>query len=181
MSDNAERAKMWVKYALQRHEDGDMDDAECGAYEAGRYGIAMPEAIAENEFLKHSFERGAADAPRDAAGQERADAVAEAGLDPSVSVGNRVAPGAIPGNDEITFVIWHNGDSSVGIAGEQATATVNVGGFAAAEDRSIFIEDARDALRKAFSGLWDFGATVATKQEFDAQEQCFAEPSDCSL
>lgn len=78
-----ERVSALADAAIRRYTEGDMDEAECAAYEAGRYGIAVPETIRENEFLKHAFERGTADAPQDASDLARADVIAEAGFDPS--------------------------------------------------------------------------------------------------
>lgn len=73
-----ERAQRWAEQAVQLDADGQRDDAEIAAYEAGRYvaviDFPMPEAIAANDALKRCFEQGAADAPQDAADQERAEA-----------------------------------------------------------------------------------------------------------
>ena len=58
----------------------DESEAECAAYEAGRYayGLAatIPEAFAEHPQLAQAFERGRADVPADLAADERAEALA---------------------------------------------------------------------------------------------------------
>lgn len=78
----AQRVQALARTAAQHYHKGRMEDAELAAYEAGRFGTEIPEMVAENEFLKHHFERGAVDAVQDAADQERVDAITEAGFDP---------------------------------------------------------------------------------------------------
>jgi hypothetical protein len=67
------------------------------------------------------------------------------------------------------FVIWHNGDASVGMPGERATLEIDVESYAD-EVRGDYTEQVRDALRVAFSGLWDTSPHIKTEHEL-AQEQ----------
>lgn len=62
------------------------------------------------------------------------------------------------------FHVWHEGDGSVGLPGEQATVEVDVESYAE-EVRGDYIEQVRDMLRAGFSGLWDTRALVMTDEE----------------
>lgn len=62
------------------------------------------------------------------------------------------------------FHVWHDGDGSVGIPGEQATVEIDVESYAE-EVRGDYIEQARDMLQRGFSGLWDTHAKVMTADE----------------
>lgn len=62
------------------------------------------------------------------------------------------------------FHVWHEGDGSVGLPGEQATVVVDVESYAD-EVRGDYIEQVRDMLRAGFSGLWDTRAQVMTDKE----------------
>lgn len=85
-----ERVAAWVDTALRRCAEGDMDEAEGAAYEAGRYGaVVVPEPITALEGLKKAFERGAADAAEDFANLAKADAIADGGFDPFIASESR--------------------------------------------------------------------------------------------
>lgn len=71
-------------------------------------------------------------------------------------------------DDKVKFIVSHSGDSSVGIAGEQAEVLLDASGFNA-EDRAGFIENAREALAKAFGSIWEFKPSVRTEAELQAE------------
>ena len=57
----------------------------------------------------------------------------------------------------LTYIVWNDGDRSVGIPGAQATVTVATP-LDAEEDAAN-----REALKACFTQLWDFRAHVATE------------------
>lgn len=67
------------------------------------------------------------------------------------------------------FHVWHEGDGSVGLPGEQATVEVDVESYAD-EVRGDYLEQVRDMLRAGFSGLWDTRAQVMTEAE--VKQEC---------
>lgn len=67
------------------------------------------------------------------------------------------------------FHVWHEGDGSVGLPGEQATVEVDVESYAE-EVRGDYIEQVRDMLRAGFSRLWDTHAQVVAAKE--AKREC---------
>lgn len=62
------------------------------------------------------------------------------------------------------FHVWHDGDGSVGLPGEQATVEIDVESYAE-EVRGDYIEQVRDMLRAGFSKLWDARTQVMTDDE----------------
>ncbi|MEM8515089.1 hypothetical protein RCH14_004449 [Massilia sp. MP_M2] len=70
--------------------------------------------------------------------------------------------------DKVKFIISHNGDSSVGVAGEKAEVLLDASGFNA-EDRANFVENARDSLATAFASIWEFKPSVRTEAELQAE------------
>lgn len=66
--------------------------------------------------------------------------------------------------DEITFNIWHDGDPSVGIPGEQARVTM----FCADDNDREWV---RASLRDFYTNLWDHkGVHVMTDAELTSKE-----------
>lgn len=57
--------------------------------------------------------------------------------------------------DEVTFHIWHNGDTSVGVWGESASVTMHVD-----KNDKDMMAAVNEALSEAFTKIWDFKAFV---------------------
>jgi hypothetical protein len=64
-------------------------------------------------------------------------------------------------NGYAEFIIWHEGDSSVGIAGDETEVRVWVG------DDPSYQEFVRETLCEAFNAIWDFRVHCATDDELE--------------
>ena len=65
--------------------------------------------------------------------------------------------------DTRTYIVWHDGDRSVGIGGDQAKVEMSTP-LDAEEDAAN-----REALKECFTQLWDFRAHVATEAELASE------------
>lgn len=68
------------------------------------------------------------------------------------------------------FYVYNPGDPSVGIQGDVATVDINVDHLEG-EDRNDFIQQIKEELKRSFGNLWDFGVSVWTKEEAEADAQ----------
>ncbi|CAE6823166.1 hypothetical protein R70006_06304 [Paraburkholderia domus] len=73
---------------------------------------------------------------------------------------------------KITF--WHDGDRSVGLAGDQAEVALDMEGLDPA-DEAAMVADAKRLLGAAFHELWDTGAVHAmTEVEIEQADRISA-------
>jgi hypothetical protein len=92
------------------------------------------------------------------------------------AVANAFANAASATSTKLTFEVWHDGDSSVGLLGDRASVDVDVGGFDGV-DRAEYEAALREALARTFGELWDTRVKVATGAELAADE-ILAEPAN---
>jgi hypothetical protein len=64
------------------------------------------------------------------------------------------------------FIVWHSGDTSVGINGDQAEVEIDVEGFDE-NDQKAYIQTIKERLGEAFGDIWGFKATVMTQEDLD--------------
>lgn len=67
----------------------------------------------------------------------------------------------------LKLLVWHDGDSSVGLSGDRAAVEVDMAGYPA-DHVAEFTEELRDALADAFGSLWDAKVNVQTAAELVA-------------
>lgn len=90
---------------------------------------------------------------------EEAEAIAD-------RIANRVLP---PVPDRLTFHVWHDGDSSVGLPGDRSTVEIDLRSYGQA-DRRDYIEQVRESLKASFGAIWDTRPKVMTADEIRAEE-----------
>ena len=90
---------------------------------------------------------------------EEAEAVAD-------RIASRVLP---PVPDRLTFQVWHDGDSSVGLPGDRSTVEIDLRSYAQA-DRRDYIEQVRESLQSSFGAIWGTRPKVMTTDEIHAEE-----------
>lgn len=66
--------------------------------------------------------------------------------------------------DTVVLHVWHDGDRSVGLPGDNCTVSLDVSGYDQS-DRHEYVEQVRETLRESFSQVWDFRVKVMTDQE----------------
>lgn len=79
---------------------------------------------------------------------------------------SRVLP---PVPDRLTFHVWHDGDSSVGLPGDRCTVEIDLRSYEQA-DRRDYIERVRESLKASFGAIWDTRPKVMTADEIRAEE-----------
>lgn len=65
--------------------------------------------------------------------------------------------------------IRHDGDTSVGIDGDEATLEINTDGWSE-EDAKTFIDDVKESMKETFTELWGFRAYALTEDELKIEE-----------
>lgn len=90
---------------------------------------------------------------------EEAEAIAD-------RIASRVLP---PVPDRLTFHVWHDGDSSVGLPGDRSTVEIDLRSYEQA-DRRDYIEQVRESLKASFGAIWDTRPKVMTADEVRAEE-----------
>lgn len=101
-------AERWTKSAVEHHQAGRKEDAEIAAYEAGRYGGAVPKVLADIKHLGERFKRGDADALSDQKANSRADALSASGFDPSKEASRTNSTGGVMAQREASKLTVNN-------------------------------------------------------------------------
>lgn len=73
--------------------------------------------------------------------------------------------------DHIKFIIWTNGDRSVGLNGDRAEVTIDTDEEPGSVDYNEHLANVREELVECFSNIWGEKPHIATEQELDQQRE----------